>query len=45
MQGAALKLSGISPDILEVFKITKLHKMFDIENDEQSAIDAFNRND
>ena len=43
--GAALKVSSISPDILEVFKITKLHKMFDIENDEKSAMEAFSRND
>ena len=32
-----LKLSGISPEIYEVFKITKLHKMFDIAKDEAAA--------
>lgn len=32
-----LKLSGISPEIYEVFKITKLHKVFDIAKDEAAA--------
>jgi anti-sigma B factor antagonist len=32
-----LKLCGIAPQIYEVFKITKLHKLFDIEKDEPSA--------
>ena len=32
-----LKLSGIRADIYEVFKITKLHKVFDIEKDEAAA--------
>jgi anti-sigma B factor antagonist len=36
-----LKLCGISPDIYEVFKITKLHKLFDLESDEASARKAF----
>ncbi len=36
-----LKLSGISPEIYEVFKITRLHKLFDIESDEASARKAF----
>jgi anti-anti-sigma factor len=38
-----LKLCGISSDILEVFKITKLHKLFDIETDEASARKAFSK--
>jgi len=38
---AQLKMCGISPDIREVFKITKLDKLFDIENDEASARKAF----
>ena len=38
-----LKLCGISPDIFEVFKITKLHKLFDIETDEASARKAFSK--
>ncbi|MEM8945946.1 MAG: STAS domain-containing protein [Planctomycetota bacterium] len=32
-----LKLSGIIPEVLEVFKITKLHKVFDIAKDEAAA--------
>ena len=40
---AKVKLAGISKDIYEVFKITKLHKVFDIENDEASARKAFQK--
>ena len=39
----ALKLCSISPEILEVFKITKLHKVFDIQPDEKTARKAFNK--
>jgi anti-anti-sigma factor len=38
---AQLKMCSISPDIREVFKITKLDKLFDIETDEASARKAF----
>lgn len=38
-----LKLSSISPPILEVFKITKLHKVFDIQKDEPTARQSFNK--
>ncbi len=38
-----LKLAGICPEILEVFKITKLHKVFDIEKDEPAARKAFQK--
>jgi anti-sigma B factor antagonist len=41
--GVKLKLCGISPDIKEVFKITKLHKVFDIQPDEPTARKSFNR--
>ena len=40
---AKVKLAGISKDIYEVFKITKLHKVFDIEKDEPSARKAFQK--
>jgi anti-anti-sigma factor len=40
---AKVKLSGISPQIYEVFKITKLHKVFDIEKDEAAARKAFQK--
>jgi anti-anti-sigma factor len=36
-----LKLCNIAPEIMEVFKITRLNRVFDIYDDEQSAIDAF----
>ncbi|MBX3434646.1 MAG: STAS domain-containing protein [Pirellulales bacterium] len=40
---AKLKLTGISKDIYEVFKITKLHKVFDIAADEATARKAFQK--
>ncbi len=36
-----LKLCSIDPEIRQVFKITKLDKLFDIESDEASARAAF----
>ena len=36
-----LKLCSISPDIRQVFKITKLDKLFEIEADEAAARAAF----
>ncbi len=39
--GAELKLSNIRPEIYEVFAITKLNKLFDIEEDEADALAAF----
>lgn len=38
-----LKLSSIAPEIRQVFKITKLDKLFDIEKDEAAARKAFNK--
>lgn len=40
-QGGTLKLSDISPQIYEVFKITRLNKLFDIRDTEQDALAAF----
>jgi anti-sigma B factor antagonist len=40
---AQLKLSGIAPDIYQVFKITKLNKVFDIAADEAAARKAFQK--
>jgi anti-sigma B factor antagonist len=40
---AKLKLSSITPDILQVFKITKLNKVFDIQPDEPTARKSFNK--
>jgi anti-sigma B factor antagonist len=38
-----LKLSNVSPGLLEVFKITKLNKVFDIQSDEAAALAAFEK--
>ncbi|TWT76029.1 putative anti-sigma factor antagonist BtrV [Posidoniimonas polymericola] len=38
---AKLKLSGVTPDIREVFKITRLDKLFDFEKDLESARKAY----
>jgi anti-sigma B factor antagonist len=40
---AKVKLAGICPDIYEVFKITKLNKVFDIAKDEATARKAFQK--
>ena len=40
-RGGALKLSNIRPEILEVFVITKLNKLFEIKNDEADGLAAF----
>ena len=39
--GGTLKLSNIRPEIYEVFAITKLNKLFDIRDDESSALASF----
>lgn len=38
---AKMKLANVAPDILEVFKITRLDKLFDIEKDTEAARKAF----
>lgn len=38
---AVLKLCGIRPEIYEVFSITKLDKLFDIQQDEADAVASF----
>lgn len=40
-QRAQLKMSGINPQIYEVFEITKLHKVFDIYDTAAAAKAAF----
>jgi anti-sigma B factor antagonist len=42
-QDVQLKVCSIDADIAEIFKITKLNKMFDIYKNEQKALDAFNK--
>jgi len=39
--GLVLKFCAISPNVLEVFKITRLNKVFDIQADEDKALKAF----
>lgn len=38
-----LKMCNISPEIMEVFKITRLNKVFDIHADEAAAMAAFQK--
>lgn len=40
-QGGKLKLTSIRPEIYEVFTITKLDQLFDIKDNEASALAAF----
>ena len=39
--GGQLKLSNILSDIYEVFAITKLNRLFDIQDDEATALASF----
>jgi anti-sigma B factor antagonist len=39
--GGKVRLSNIRPEIYEVFRITKLNKLFDIKDDETEAVKAF----
>ena len=39
--GGKLKLSGVRPEIYEVFAITKLNKVFDIQEDQERALESF----
>ena len=42
-QGAQLKVCSISPDIFEIFKLTKLNKLFDVQKDGKTAMESFNK--
>jgi len=39
--GGKLVMCNINEDIFEVFEITKLNKLFNIQKDEQTALQAF----
>ena len=39
--GGKLVLCNIDPNIYEVFEITKLNKLFNIQREEQQALQAF----
>ena len=38
-----LKVCNISDNVMEVFKITRLHKVFDIQKDRDKAIKSFSK--
>jgi anti-sigma B factor antagonist len=40
-QGGVLKMCEIRPEILEVFAITRLDRLFDIKKDESDALASF----
>lgn len=42
-QSISLKFCEVSPNVLEVFKITKLNKLFDIQDTEDKAIASFDK--
>ncbi len=39
----ALKFCEVSPNVLEVFKITKLNKLFDIQGAEEKGLASFDK--
>ncbi|MGB7324969.1 MAG: STAS domain-containing protein [Rubripirellula sp.] len=42
-QGVNLKFCEVSPNVMEVFKITKLNKLFDIQEGEEKALASFEK--
>ena len=40
-RGGLLKLSNVCPDLSQVFSVTRLDRLFDIEKDEAHALAAF----
>ncbi|HUE54160.1 MAG TPA: STAS domain-containing protein [Terriglobales bacterium] len=42
-QGGDLKLFGPTPPVLEVLRITNLHKVLEIKDDEASAVQSFSK--
>jgi anti-anti-sigma factor len=42
-QGVDLKFCEVSPNVMEVFKVTKLNKLFDIQDGEVRAIASFGK--
>jgi len=42
-QGVAMKFCDLSTNVMEVFKITKLNKLFDIHKTEDKAIESFDK--
>jgi len=42
-QGVALKFCEVSANVMEVFKITNLNKLFDIQKAEDKALESFDK--
>jgi anti-sigma B factor antagonist len=42
-KGVTLKFCEVSPNVMEVFKITRLNKLFDIQEGEEKAIASFDK--
>lgn len=42
-QDVHLKFCEVSPNVMEVFKITKLNKLFDIQSDEEKAVASYSK--
>jgi anti-sigma B factor antagonist len=42
-EGVVLKFCEVSPNVMEVFKITKLNKLFDIQEGEEKALASFDK--
>lgn len=42
-KGVTLKFCEVSPNVMEVFKITKLNRLFDIQDSEEKAIASFEK--
>lgn len=42
-QGVALKFCDLSTNVVEVFKITNLNKLFDIQKTEEKALESFDK--
>ncbi len=42
-QGVALKFCEVSPNVMEVFKITKLNRLFDIQVGEDKALASYDK--
>jgi anti-anti-sigma factor len=42
-QGVELKFCEVSANVMEVFKITKLNKLFDIQKTEDKALESFDK--
>ena len=42
-QSVTLKFCEVSPNVMEVYNITKLNKLFDIQDGEEAALESFDK--